>query len=194
MNKSLMAVIAIVSIAFLGAAGCATKASVQQETVAVQEQIEPEPVELSTIEEVDVEPQDPCSTLENAMARAEQLTNDTYLGATEYDGNIQFEFDKYALSAEAKATIDAVVAPLVQANKDIFIELQGHTDDFGSDEYNFQLGLARARAAMGYLYSQHGISLQSMNCFSCGESRPIAQNDGPKGRAENRRVTIVVIE
>ena len=194
MDKSLMAVVAIVGIAFLGATGCATKASVQQETVVIQEQIEPEPIEFSSFEEVDVEPLDPCSTLENAMARAAQLTNDSYFGATEYDGDIQFEFDKYALSAEAKATIDAVVAPLVEANKDIFIELQGHTDDFGSDEYNFQLGLARARAAMGYLYSQYGISFQSMNCFSCGESKPIADNDGPEGRAENRRVTIVVIE
>jgi OOP family OmpA-OmpF porin len=128
------------------------------------------------------------------LARAEELTHDRYYGATQYDGAIQFDFDSYVLSAEAKKAIDAVIVPLVGADKSFFIELQGHTDGFGEQPYNFQLGLNRARAVMGYLYQEHGFSLQRMNGFSCGELKPVADNDFEEGRAENRRVTVVVIE
>jgi outer membrane protein OmpA-like peptidoglycan-associated protein len=184
MEKSLRAIVAIAVIALLGATGCATKGPVQEETVVLQEQVAP----------IEQEPEDPCTTLLDALARAEKLSNDNFYGATVVGETIQFEFDSDALSAEAKATLDDFVASLKGADTNFFIELQGHTDDFGTDEYNFQLGLARARAAMGYLYSQYGISLQSMNGFSCGESKPVAENTMSTGRAINRRVTFVVIE
>lgn len=194
MEKSLMAIVAILGIVLLGATGCATKASVQQEPVAVQEQLEPEPVEISSLESTDAEEQDPCTTLKAAVARAAKLSKESFAEATECEETIHFEFNSDALSAEAKETLDNFAAPLIEKHKTVFVEFQGHTDDFGTDEYNFQLGLARARAVMGYLYSQHGISLQSMNGFSCGESKPIADNSMPVGRALNRRVILVVIE
>lgn len=186
MRAKLMAIVAVLGIALLGLMGCATRGNVQTETLAAQEQIEPE--------ETVVKESEPCTSLEDALIRAEELANDKFYGATQYDGAIQFEFDSYALSAAAKETIDAVVGPLVEADKSFFIELQGHTDGFGTEAYNFQLGLARARAVMGYLYNQHGISLQRMNGFSCGELKPVADNSLQDGRAENRRVTLVVIE
>ena len=175
--------IGVLSIVSIGLTGCASKRPVQTETF-----------EQAAMEETAEEIIEPCTNLEMALARAEELTHDKYDGATQYDGAIHFAFDSYVLSAEAKKAIDAVVQPLLEVNKNFFIELQGHTDGFGEEPYNFQLGLARARAVMGYLNQAYGLSLQRMNGFSCGELKPVADNDFEDGRAENRRVTLVVIE
>ena len=181
MRHALKATVAFLGIVMLGTAGCSTKAHVQTETVVVEE--------VASFEQVE-----PCTSVEDSLVRAAQLTNSSFSGATEYDGAIRFEFDSSVLSADAKAAIDSVVVPLVQGNTDCFFELQGHTDAFGAEAYNFQLGLARARAVMGYLYQQYDVPLQRMNGFSCGEVKPVADNGLTAGRAENRRVTIVVVE
>ena len=181
--RLILVAIGILSMVLVGVTGCATKGPVQTETF---EQVAAEETAEETIE--------PCTNLEMALERAEELTHDTYSGATQYDGDIRFAFDSYKLSAEAKKAIDSVVQPLVEADKNFFIELQGHTDAFGEEPYNFQLGLNRARAVMGYLRQEYGFSLQRMNGFSCGELKPVAENDFEDGRAENRRVTLVVIE
>ncbi|UCE82134.1 MAG: OmpA family protein [Deltaproteobacteria bacterium] len=188
MKKNLMAIITVAGLVMFIVTGCATKASVQKEPVAVQE--ETVPVEI----EPEVAQREPCTTPQMALERAEQLTRASFYDATEFDGAVRFAFDSYALSPEAKSALDYFANSLMETNKDVFVELQGHTDDFGEDDYNFDLGLARARAAMGYLYTKHGIPLQRMNGFSCGESKPVADNTIEEGRSKNRRVTLVVIE
>jgi outer membrane protein OmpA-like peptidoglycan-associated protein len=193
MKHALTATIAFLGIILLGTAGCSTKAHVQTEPVVVEEVASFEQEEVASFEQAEVE-SDPCTTLEGSLVRAGQLTNSSFFGATEYDGAIRFEFDSSVLSADAKAAIDSVLVPLVQKNIDFFVELQGHTDGFGTEAYNFQLGLSRARAVMGYLYQEYDIPLQRMNGFSCGEIKPVGDNSLSVGRAENRRVTIVVVE
>jgi outer membrane protein OmpA-like peptidoglycan-associated protein len=183
MKHALMATVAFLGIVMLGAAGCSTKAHVQTGAVVVEE--------MGSFEQVELEP---CTTLEGSLLRAGQLTNSSFSGATQYDGAIRFEFDSSALSADAKTAIDSVVVPLVQTNTVFFVELQGHADEFGTEAYNFQLGLARARAVMGYLYQEYDVPLRRMNGFSCGEIKPVGDNSLSAGRAENRRVTIVVVE
>ena len=183
MKHALMATVAFLGIVMLGAAGCSTKAHVQPGSVVVEE--------MGSFEQAELEP---CTTLEGSLLRAGQLTNSSFSGATQYDGAIRFEFDSSALSADAKTAIDSVVVPLVQTNTVFFVELQGHADEFGTEAYNFQLGLARARAVMGYLYQEYDVPLRRMNGFSCGEIKPVGDNSLSAGRAENRRVTIVVVE
>ena len=183
MKHALMATVAFLGIVMLGAAGCSTKAHVQTGSVVAEE--------MGSFEQAELEP---CTTLEGSLLRAGQLTNSSFSGATQYDGAIRFEFDSSALSADAKTAIDSVVVPLVQTNTVFFVELQGHADEFGTEAYNFQLGLARARAVMGYLYQEYDVPLRRMNGFSCGEIKPVGDNSLSAGRAENRRVTIVVVE
>jgi outer membrane protein OmpA-like peptidoglycan-associated protein len=182
MRLTLVAIVVLGMILFV-LTGCASKGPVQTETF-----------EQVAVEETTEEVSEPCTNLEMALTRAEELTHTKYYGATQYDGAIHFAFDSYKLSAEDKKAIDAVVLPLMEADKDFFLELQGHTDGFGEEPYNFQLGLNRARAVMGYLNQKYGISLQRMNGFSCGELKPVGDNGFEEGRAENRRVTVVVIE
>jgi outer membrane protein OmpA-like peptidoglycan-associated protein len=77
---------------------------------------------------------------------------------------------------------------------DAYIEIQGHTDNIGSESYNLKLGHNRADAAMRYLNMEQGIPMFRMNVVSYGEYKPIADNSTREGRAQNRRVTLVVME
>jgi len=111
---------------------------------------------------------------------------------SEDQGN--FKFGKTDLPDEAKARIDQVVSQLKgQTGKDLYIEVEGHTDNVGGKEMNYQLGMERAEAVKKYLYSQHQIPLHKINVFSYGEEKPVAPNNTRDGRAMNRRVVIRVL-
>lgn len=111
---------------------------------------------------------------------------------SEDQGN--FRFGKTELPDEAKARIDQVVSQLKgEAGKDIYIEVEGHTDNVGDKELNYQLGLERAEAVKRYLYAQHQIPLHKINVISYGEEKPVAPNNTKDGRAMNRRVVMRVL-
>jgi peptidoglycan-associated lipoprotein len=111
---------------------------------------------------------------------------------SEDQGN--FKFGKTELPDEAKSRIDQVVGQLKgEAGKDIYIEIEGHTDNVGSKELNYELGLERAEAVKRYLYAQHQIPLHKINVISYGEEKPVAPNNTRDGRAQNRRVVIRVL-
>ena len=111
---------------------------------------------------------------------------------SEDQGN--FKFGKTDLPDEAKAKIDEVVGQLKgQAGKDLYIEVEGHTDNVGSKDTNYELGLERAEAVKRYLYMQHQIPLHKISVISYGEEKPVAPNNTRDGRAMNRRVVIRVL-
>jgi peptidoglycan-associated lipoprotein len=111
---------------------------------------------------------------------------------SEDQGN--FKFGKTALPDEAKAKIDQVVSDLKgQQGKDIYIEIEGHTDNVGAKETNYELGMKRAEEVKQYLYMQHQIPLHKINVISYGEDKPVAPNNTRAGRAQNRRVVIRVL-
>jgi peptidoglycan-associated lipoprotein len=109
----------------------------------------------------------------------------------EDEGN--FKFGKTLLPDEAKAKIDEMVAGLKADPKNVFIEIEGHTDNVGSKTYNEQLGLERAEAVKRYLYEAHQVPLHKINVISYGEDKPVAPNNKRDGRAQNRRVVIKVL-
>ena len=110
---------------------------------------------------------------------------------SEDEGN--FKFGKTALPAEAKTKIDEMVAHLKEDPKNIYLEIEGHTDNVGDKMVNEKIGLARAEAVKKYLYEQYQIPLHKMNVISYGEDKPIAPNKTKAGRAQNRRVVIKVL-
>ena len=111
---------------------------------------------------------------------------------SEDQGN--FKFGKTELPDEAKARIDQVVSQLKgESGKDLYIEVEGHTDNVGGKELNYQLGMERAEAVKKYLYAQHQIPLHKINVISYGEDKPVAPNNTKDGRAMNRRVVIRVL-
>jgi len=110
---------------------------------------------------------------------------------SEDQGN--FRFGRTLLPDEAKARLDQMVNQLKTDPKNIFIEIEGHTDNVGGRELNQRLGLERAEAVKRYLYEQHQVPLHKINVISYGEEKPIAPNNRRDGRAQNRRVVVKVL-
>ena len=110
---------------------------------------------------------------------------------SEDQGN--FKFGKAVLPDEAKQKIDEMVAQLKQDPKNIYLEIEGHTDNVGDKMTNERIGLQRAEAVKRYLYEQYQVPLHKMNVISYGKDKPIAPNKTKAGRAQNRRVVIKVL-
>jgi outer membrane protein OmpA-like peptidoglycan-associated protein len=110
---------------------------------------------------------------------------------SEDQGN--FKFGKTVLPDEAKTKIDEMVAQMKQDPKNIYLEIEGHTDNVGAAKTNEEIGLARAEAVKKYLYDQYQIPLHKMNVISYGKDKPVAPNKTRAGRAQNRRVVIKVL-
>jgi len=106
----------------------------------------------------------------------------------------KFKIDSYELSVAATETLDKFVEKLVAQNKGVYIEIQGHTDITGPEAWNLLLGRKRAEAAMEYLYRTYHIPLHRMEVISFGSSEPVADNSTRQGRAQNRRVEVLVYE
>jgi OOP family OmpA-OmpF porin len=108
---------------------------------------------------------------------------------------VNFEFNKSALTEEARSKLDAAFAgkqPTASNTQALaVIALEGHTDSIGREGYNQRLGQARAESVKRYLV-RLGIPADRMTVISYGETRPIAPNTTRAGRAENRRVMIQV--
>jgi len=107
---------------------------------------------------------------------------------------VKFGFDTSDLSPEGQAAIDEFAARLKSENKNVYIEIQGHTDSVGSDKYNEELGLLRAESVRRYLNQKHGFPLHRINVISYGESAAVADNNTREGRSQNRRVALVVLQ
>ncbi len=108
------------------------------------------------------------------------------------DDSMKFPVDQHALSPEAEQRLAELVQRLKAENRNVYLEIQGHTDAQGDEAYNERLGAARAEAVRRYL-SREGIALNRMATISYGEEAPVAPNTTPDGRAQNRRVAIVVL-
>jgi len=104
-----------------------------------------------------------------------------------------FAFDSAELTEEGKANIEEYRKQLrpeiAEAYAGIII---GHTDSTGSAEYNMNLSMRRAQAVADYLVST-GVAAEKLREVGRGENDPIASNDTPEGRAQNRRVEIIAI-
>ena len=127
-----------------------------------------------------------ASAIEKANAR---LIFETVL--SEDQG--EFKFGKTNLPDSAKEKLDQMVAQLKQDPKNIWIEIEGHTDNVGSKIVNEKIGLERAQAVERYLYEQYQIPLHKMNVISYGAEKPVAPNKTKAGRAQNRRVVVKVL-
>ncbi len=110
---------------------------------------------------------------------------------SEDQGN--FKFGKTDLPDEAKAKLDELINQIKADPKGAYFEIEGHTDNVGTDKVNERIGLERAEAVKRYLYEQHQIPLHKMNVISYGEEKPVAPNKTKAGRAQNRRVVIKVL-
>ncbi len=120
------------------------------------------------------------------------------VGVTEALDNIYYEFDEYKLLDVSFPTLDRLAANLI-AKPNVVIEIAGHTDAKGTEEYNQDLSQKRAESCVKYLISK-GVNPQQLVAKGYGKSRPLASNtnddgtDSPEGRAKNRRTEFKVLQ
>ncbi len=112
-------------------------------------------------------------------------------GVTVGLNNIFFQFGRARLETESFFELDRLVE-LLQQNANMTIEVQGHTDNVGSDEANLKLSQERADAVRDYLVGKK-IPLNRVRSVGFGESKPIASNQTTEGQAKNRRVEFVIV-
>jgi peptidoglycan-associated lipoprotein len=186
---------------FLLSLGCATKKHVRKEVERIDSEMET--IE-SSVEQNQVRLKEHDSKIENlsretqeALARAqsaEKLAQGKLLyEITLTDEDVRFGFNQSELTDNARNVLESLITQLKADNKNVFIEVQGHTDSLGTEDYNMKLGQERADAVRRYL-SENGIPLHRISTISYGETRPLTDNKSKKGRSTNRRVVIIVLE
>ena len=199
----------VVLVALVVGPACATKKFVKTESAALDEKIANVSTEVEASQKRIKEHDSQLATIGSLITQHDSqfravdgkieevktlIRGNLVMTATLKNSDAKFKFDSAELSAEAKSILDQFVQKLIDENKGVFIEIQGHTDNTGPDEVNMTLGQKRAEAVMMYLYKQHRIPLHRMSVVSLGSAMPVADNSSRDGRSQNRRVEILVYE
>jgi outer membrane protein OmpA-like peptidoglycan-associated protein len=106
--------------------------------------------------------------------------------------DVLFDFDRFNLTDSAKKELDEVYV-LLKKNKAMYLEVQGHTDSRGKDDYNVTLSKNRAEAVVSYLLKK-GIDRSRLEIKYFGAAKPVTTNESDEGRAKNRRVEFRVLK
>src|ERR1051325_2227267 len=104
--------------------------------------------------------------------------------------DVLFDTAKYSLRPLAREKL-ARVAGIVSGHPGLRLDVEGHTDSVGGDDYNQRLSEQRGAAVRDYL-TQEGMPAASVTAKGLGETQPVATNDTAKGRQQNRRVELVI--
>ena len=117
-------------------------------------------------------------------------TRDTARGLIVNMSDVLFDFGKYTLKPGAREKL-AKISGIVLAHPGLKLQVEGHTDSVGGDEYNQLLSEQRAASVRDFLVQQ-GVPAGSVSARGFGKTQPVATNDTPEGRQRNRRVELVV--
>jgi outer membrane protein OmpA-like peptidoglycan-associated protein len=132
---------------------------------------------------------DALKQFEGRFANIHQEARGTILSLSD---NILFGFDKADLKQDARYDL-VRVSTILQQFPEMHIYIEGHTDNVGAEDYNQKLSEKRAQAVLRFLAEQ-SVSLDRMDWYGYGMSRPVASNATEDGRARNRRVDLVIAE
>jgi len=129
---------------------------------------------------------------DTVFAKPEHLLGKLYMD-TEQAGfnNVLFDFDQSNIKAEFKPTLDKLGQFLLD-QPSTYVVLSGFCDSIGTEAYNIGLSKRRAESVRNYLSKRFKINKDRMLPYWYGYANPVASNDTPEGRAQNRRVTIAI--
>ena len=184
----------------LGVTGCATEKYVNTHVAVVNDRVSQTQGQVDSqgqkIQQHDQHLADLDKTSREALERAEaagKLAEGKFLYTMVLqDDGVKFKSAKYKLTSEDEQRLQEFADKLKNDNKNVYLEIQGHTDAAGGKDFNMKLGEERAEAVRLFL-NQHGVALNRMSTISYGETAPVADNHTKAGRAQNRRVQIVVL-
>ena len=203
--KMLIRVVSVTAMtALLGA--CATSKSVDEKIAASQattnQRIESVSSQVEDLQQkqqaTDVKIEQLSQSAQEALKRAQEagvLAKGKVVFEQSFsEDRIKFKLDKYDLDDAAKAALDEFAGRVKGLTDQYFIEIQGHTDDTGSERHNEDLGQDRADSVRRYLSREHKLPLARMSTISYGDTLPLESNKTRDGRSANRRVVLVVLE
>lgn len=191
-------------VAFLGA--CATSKSVDEKIAAAQSQnnqkFESVASQVEDLQQkqqqTDVKLEELSQSAQEALKRAQEagvLAKGKVVFEQSFsEDRVKFRLGSSELNAEAKTALDEFANRVKAVEESYFIEIQGHTDDSGSDRTNERLGQDRAESVRRYLSREHKLPLNRMSTISYGDTLPVESNRTRAGRSANRRVVIVVLQ
>ena len=106
---------------------------------------------------------------------------------------LHFDFNKYNIRKADEAELKKAVE-FVKKYPNSNVKIEGHTDSIGTEKYNQKLSERRANAVAKYLIEKGAVKKANISTVGYGESKPVADNKTAKGRAENRRAEILILE
>jgi len=212
-DRKQLAIVGLLALVLIAAPGCVSSKMFKRNVgdtdgriAAVEDAVEGQGEELSSLKadtrsKIDAVQgdADAAAALGNkaldAAAMAEKAAQGKLLwSVTLSDDKVKFDFGGSELTADARGMLDELVGKVKSYGKQLYIEVEGHTDNIGAEEFNIALSEERALAVRNYLNQNGGIPLHAMNTIALGEADPVADNGSKEGRASNRRVVIRVLE
>jgi peptidoglycan-associated lipoprotein len=192
-KKTSALVAGVLMVGLVGLGGCATKKFVREQVAVVDQGVQTANTRIgehdTRLGQLDATSKD---ALERAIAAGKLAEGKFLYSMVLSDDSVKFPTDGTALSPEAQTRLMEFAQKLKSENRNVYLEIQGHTDAQGAETYNQQLGSMRAEAVRRFMNAQ-GVALNRMATISYGEDSPIADNTSPDGRAQNRRVVVVVL-
>lgn len=192
-KKTRLLAAGVLMVGLAGLGGCATKGFVREQVgvvdtkvQAAEATIQQHDARLATLDQTSRE------ALERATAAGKLAEGKFLYSMVLSDDSIKFPVNAAELSPEAQTRLMEFANKLKGENRNVYLEIQGHTDASGPDQYNQQLGEQRAEAVRKFM-NQQGVALNRMATISYGEAAPVADNTTREGRAQNRRVMVVVL-
>ena len=178
----------------VGLGGCATKDYVNEQVggvntklSATQSQVDRHEAHLTQLDQTTKD------ALDRATAAGKLAEGKFVYSMVMSDDSAHFPVSGAQLSSDETSRLDDFANKLKTDNHNVYLEIQGYTDSTGSAQGNLRLGQDRAEAVRRYL-SKDGVALNRMATISYGQDNPVAANDTRAGRAQNRRVVVVVLE
>ena len=180
----------VVAVAAVSLGGCATKDYVNQQVSAEDSKVQATQSQNDQhFAQLDQSTKD---ALERATAAGKLAQGKFLYSMVLSDDSVKFPVDSSKLSPEAQQRLQDFAEKLKSDNRNVYLEIQGHTDARGPDTLNQELGEKRAEAVRLFM-NQHGVPLNRMATISYGKQDPVDSNKTRHGRAENRRVVLIVM-
>jgi peptidoglycan-associated lipoprotein len=180
----------VMAVAAVSLGGCATKDYVNQQVSA--EDAKSQAYQGHTDQHLSQLDQSTKDALDRATAAGKLAEGKFLYSMVLSDDSVKFPVDSSKLSPEAQQRLSDFADKLKSDNRNVYLEIQGHTDAKGPDTINTRLGEERAEAVRLFM-NQHGVPLNRMATISYGKQDPVDSNKTRHGRAENRRVVLVVM-
>ena len=177
----------------LSLGGCATKDFVREQVAAEDTKVQATQTRVDQHEtrlgQLDQATKD---ALDRATAAGKLAEGIFLYSMVLSDDSVKFKNASAKLTPEAEQRLADFADKLKNDNRNVYLEIQGHTDARGPNTLNARLGEERAEAVRLFM-NQHGVPLNRMSTISYGKADPVADNKTRTGRAQNRRVVLIVM-